>query len=446
MLIITIHKGLDIPMAGAAGGTITDRRDAKRYGVSPKDYVGLKVRVVVEEGQPVRKGDALMVDKDDERIRLTSPVDGKITKIARGERRQVEMIEIERCDSGEERTYDTQDLKASMLQSGLWAALKQRPFGIIPDPDDHPRDIFVSTFDSAPLAVDGDTIFKEERHREATLHGLVALTGLTDGKVYVGIDDASEWIEAALRGKRRFVFTKFEGKHPAGNVGVQISKTRPINKGERVWTMGIQDVITLGILAHEGKYEPERVVAICGPAASHPAYFRVITGVALEVLLHDESLDGKRIVSGNVLSGTQRACDSYLGAGDSQVTLLEEGDRHEFMGWIAPGLKKHSFSGTFLSGILPRLFRSSMRYNTGVHGGVRPLVMTGNFERVVPMDIYPLQLIKAAVIGDIELMEALGIYEVEPEDLALCEYIDPSKTEIQSIIRQALELCRKEGV
>ena len=257
------------------------------------------------------------------------------------------------------------------------------------------------------------------------------------------------------------------GPHPAGNVGTLIARLCPINKGEQVWTMNPQDIATLGHLMRTGEYRPERIVAVAGPSARNPHYYRTLAGTCVESLVKEQVMnedypafaDGNvckaRIISGNVLSGETIAPDGFVGAYDSLLTLLPEGDYYDFMGWLMPGLKKFSFSKTFLSGIVRPISHISpiepichinYKFDTNVHGSVRPLVFTGNFERVFPFDIYPMQLLKACIIGDIDLMEKLGIYEVEPEDFALCEFIDTSKTDIQPIVREALEKLRKEAI
>ena len=464
---IKIHKGLDIPLTGAAELRCTDMRRIKTYGIQPSDYVGLSPRLEVHEGDHVDVGQAVVCDKNNPKIRLTSPVCGTVKEIRRGERRAIEAVIIEKDDDQKAWHRDTATLQSreglinAMLDCGLWSMVRQRPFGTIANPDDRPRDIFISLFDTAPLAPDLDWTTNAQQLSS----GLNALSKLTDGKVHVCCRN-SQLSTFNFQLFKNVLFHEVCGPHPAGNIGTQIAAIAPINKGERVWTMNTQDVITLGHLVTTGDYRPERLVAVTGPAAAHPQYYRVTPGASLNELLAGQVANGEypliagngqqaasseaRIISGNVLSGRKSSLGGFLGAYDSQVTLIEEGDKYDFMGWLMPGLRKHSFSRTFLSGLMPKktfnFQLSTFNFNTNFHGGVRPLVFTGNFERVFPFDIYPTQLIKAAIIGDIDLMEQLGIYEVEPEDFALCEYIDPSKTEIQTIIRKALELCRKESV
>ncbi len=263
---------------------------------------------------------------------------------------------------------------------------------------------------------------------------------------------------------------KAEGPHPAGNIGTIVAAIDPINKGEYVWSVNAQDVANIGRWVTSGEYRPERVIAVGGPTAKAPHYYRLIVGACITTISDTQLIDpnypllnteqstpNTRIISGSALSGTQITPDGYLGMYDQQMTFLEEGDHYDFMGWLMPGLKKFSFSKTFLSGLVEpflslrsleslRSLTPSYTFNTNVHGSVRPFLFTGSFERVFPFDIYPLQLIKACIVGDVELQEKLGIYEVEPEDFALCEFIDPSKTEIQTIIREALEVLRKEAI
>ena len=434
-------------MEGRAACQTTDARAVGTYAVKPTDYVGLVPRLLVGEGNRVRRGDALVCDKHDERIRLTSPVDGVVKAVVRGEKRLLQAVVVERESETEVRQYDTMDVKEAMLQSGLWSKMLQRPFGTIASPDDRPKSIVVSAFDSAPLAPEYDYVM--QGREQDFCQGLSALASLTDGVLHVCFRQGQRLAQAVQKIEGTKIVSHFvEGPHPAGNVGTQIARLCPIDKGDRVWTMNPQDVAVLGRLMRTGEYCPERVVAVAGPAARNPQYYRVVAGACVERLMNEQlPTEGKtRIVSGNVLSGTRIERDGYMCGYDSMLTLLPEGNYYDFMGWLMPGVRKHSFSRTFLSGFAPERKVLKPRFDTNRHGDVRPFVFTGNFERVFPFDIYPLQLIKACIVGDMELQEKLGIYEVEPEDFALCEYIDISKTDIQPIIREALEILRKEGV
>ena len=475
--IITIRKGLDIPIAGAAEQRITNALGIDTYAVKPTDFVGVVPRLCVAEGDAVATGDALFVDKNDERIRFTSPVSGWVKAIVRGEKRRLEAVIVEAEKKDATAVFDipqnAEEIKALMLRCGLWTMLRQRPFGVVAHPDNQPKAVFVSAFDTAPLAPDYDFVLqgKEEFFKK----GLEALAKLTSGKVHVCFRPNQRLAKhlSPINSQFSIFNSQFsthlvKGPHPSGNIGTQIAHIDPINKGEVVWTMNPQDVVVLGELVATGVYRPEKMIAVAGPHIKNPHYYRIKTGACMADIVNgqvlnpeypkmasDETMKGNRIISGNILSGTQIAPDGFIGAYDSLLSILPEGDYYDFMGWLMPGFKKFSFSRTFLSGFFAPLtshlsiFNSQfsiLNFDTNTHGDVRPLVFTGNFERVFPFDIYPTQLIKACVVGDIDLMEQLGIYEVEPEDFALCEFIDVSKTEIQSIIRNGLEQIRKEGV
>lgn len=476
---ISIRKGLDLPISGAAEKRLTDACSITTYAMKPTDFVGLTPRLLVEEGDRVAVGDALFCDKSDERIRFTSPVSGQVKAIVRGEKRKLleVVVEVDSNSSSSARSdsesspipMDADAIKAAMLQCGLWPQLRQRPFGTVANPDDTPKAIFVSAFSSAPLAPDYDFIMRGRE--EALKKGLEALAKLTDGKVHVCFCPNQRLASTIKQlNNQQFNIHFVKGSHPAGNIGTQIAHIDPINKGEIVWMMNLQDVAVLGELVATGIYKPERVVAIAGPNIKNPHYYRVRFGACLAAIIKAQLLNNEypkmdandstkenRVISGDILSGTQIAADGFLSAYDDLVSILPEGDYYDFMGWLMPGLRKFSFSRTFLSGFMPKStfkpmgielprFENLWKFDTNTHGDLRPLVFTGNFERVFPFDIYPTQLIKACIIGDIELMENLGIYEVEPEDFALCEFIDTSKTDIQAIIRVALEKLRKEGL
>ena len=465
---ITIRKGLDLTIGGAAELRLTDARSITTYTLKPTDFVGLTPRLVVEEGDIVHLADALFVDKHDERIRFTSPVDGHVKAIVRGEKRKLLEVVVEAdyksagltgsdCKSSPtpHKPQTADEIKVAMLQCGLWTLLRQRPFGTIANPDDKPKAIFVSAFDSAPLAPDYD--FALQGREEWFKKGLHALAKLTDGKVHVCFKPEQRLVEQLSTLNTQLSTHYIKGPHPAGNIGTQIANIDPINKGEVIWTMNAQDVAVLGELVTTGVYRPEKVIAVAGPNIKNPHYYRVKAGACLSEIIKGQLLNNdypkmnaddaskkNRIISGNILSGTQIAADGFIGAYDDLVSILPEGDYYDFMGWLMPGFRKFSFSRTFLSGFMPKMLK--WKFDTNTHGDERPLVFTGHFERVFPFDIYPTQLIKACIVGDINLMENLGIYEVEPEDFALCEFIDTSKTDIQVIIREALEKLRKEVV
>lgn len=435
---IKIKKGLDLPIGGEPLKEVIDARSIERYAVKPTDFVGFTPRLLVAEGDTVCAGQPLVEDKNDTRLTLPSPVGGTVTAIVRGEKRRLLEVVIT-SRTGSKSSTNQPNLTPD---SPCWWMIKERPFGTIANPDHKPKGIFVSMRDTNPLAPDLDFALKGREHEfEAGIKALEAY-----GTVHC---------------------VKAQGPHPAGNIGTIVAALDPINKGECVWSVGAQDVANIGRWCLTGEYRPERVISVGGPAAKAPKHYRVFCGANVQRISDVQLMDtsypsmtgstttsSTRIISGSPLSGTTIKADGFLGMYDQQLTFIEEGDQYDFMGWLMPGLKKFSFSKTFLSGLMlpfkamePLMpVKPSFSFNTNMHGSVRPFLFTGQFERVFPFDIYPLQLIKACIVGDVELQEKLGIYEVEPEDFALCEFIDPSKTEIQTIIREALEVLRKEAM
>lgn len=464
-----IRHGLDLPIEGHAEQRVTDARYVRTYAVKPTDFVGLVPRLLVAEGGKVKAGDALFCDKTDERIRFASPVEGTVKAVVRGEKRLLQAVVVEKGGEPASPIAIEGTMKERMLGCGLWPILRQRPFGTVANPDVQPKAVVISCFDSAPLSPDYD--FALQGRYDEFCKGIEALAEVAQCPIHLCFRP-NQKLETIVKqyvshGMECHIHT-FEGPHPAGNVGTQIARLCPINKGETVWTVQPQDVAVLGHFAITGAYVPERLIAVAGPHIKHPHYYRIAAGACISSIAAAQCLDpeyprldsrptfeGDRFISGNILSGTQIAPDGFIGAYDSLLSILPEGNYYDFMGWLMPGIRKYSFSRTFASGFVPQwahfLFPMlppmlKPKFDTNTHGDVRPLVFTGNFERVFPFDIYPTQLIKACIIGDIELQENLGIYEVEPEDFALCEYIDTSKTDIQPIIREALEKLRKEAL
>lgn len=448
---IRIKKGLDIVMQGTAELAVSDASQIQDYAVKPTDFIGVVPKLVVKEGDSVKAGSPLFFDKNNPQVNFTAPVSGTVKAVVRGAKRALQAVVVESDGKHESVAFgteasDRQTIVNTLLASGVWTLIKQRPFGIVPSLEEMPKAIFVSAFDSAPVAPDYD--FMLQGRGDEFQKGLEILSKLTSGKVHLSVNPGLNKADFFLNAKNVEIHY-FEGKHPAGLVGTQIAKISPINKGESVWVMNPQDVAILGHLFLKGEYRPEKMVAVAGPMAKNPRYYRLFQGACMETLVKEQMVQGEgdvRVISGNVLSGTQIMADGFLGISDALVTLIAEGNKYDFMGWLLPGFKKYSFSRTFLSGFFSNCrcnkFLSKCDLNTGLHGSVRPLVVTGEYEKVFPLDIYPMQLIKACIIGDIELMEDLGIYEVEPEDFALCEFVDTSKTEIQTIIRNGLELVR----
>lgn len=449
---IKIKKGLDICLKGSPLQKMADATSIEEYAVKPTDFVGMTPKLMVKEGDAVKAGSPLMHDKQNEGIVLSSPVSGTVKAVVRGEKRAIMAVviasdgkhESEQFTVAEPAKLGKEEVINELRAAGALSLLRQRPFGTVANPEVMPKAIFVSGFDSAPLGVDYDYMLQG---REDDLQfGMTALSRIA--KVYLGLKPSQK--EGKLAQLRNVEVNYFEGKHPAGLVGTQIAKLDPINKGEVVWTINIQDVAILGHIFAAGEYRPLKMVALAGPVVENPQYFQVYAGARMSEVTKNVKAENVRFVSGNVLSGAKIEKDGFIGYYDCEVSVLEEGNKYDFMGWLMPGFKKYSASRTFLSGFFKgckcgKKFLEGREVNTGLHGSVRPLVVTGQYEEVMPLDIYPMQLIKACIVGDIDLMENLGIYEVEPEDFALCEFVDTSKTEIQAIIREGLEKIRKDS-
>ena len=443
---IKIKKGLNINLFGEAEKTISELK-AKQYAIKPTDFVGVFPKLLVKEGDLVKAGSPVFYDKHRENIKFTAPVSGKIAGIHRGAKRVLQEIII---DADEEIIYESfgkeglDDLKKEeiiekLLKSGIWPFIRQRPYSIIADPDTEPKAIFISGFDTSPLAPDYDFLIHGKGEEFQT--GLNAIAKLTSGKVHLNINND-------LPGSRVFTNSKnvqvnnFTGPHPSGNVGTQINKIDPINKGDIVWYLRPQEVITIGKLFLEGKFDVSRVIALTGSEIKKTSYFKTYVGASIEGMIEKNlEQENVRCISGNVLTGTKIEKSGFLSFYDYQLTVIPEGDHYDFLGWMLPGLKKHSFYRTFMAWLTPK---KKFKVHTNLNGGERAFVMTGQFERVFPLDIYPMQLLKAIIIEDIDEMENLGIYEVDEEDFALCEYISTSKINIQSVVRNGLDIIRKE--
>jgi Na+-transporting NADH:ubiquinone oxidoreductase subunit A len=445
---IRLKKGLNIHLLGDADKVYASTKPTEKYVVKPIDFHGLMPKLCVKVGDKLKAGTPLFYDKYNEKINFCSPINGEVTDIVRGEKRKIMEVVIkadteivyEQFTTASADSLSREQIIEAMLKAGIWPFVRQKPYDIIANPADMPKAIFISTFSTAPLAIDND--FALYGMDELFQKGLDYIVKLSNGKTHLNTDgntNPSKLFSAA----KGVQINKISGPHPAGNVGVQIHQIDPINKGDVVWYLHPQDVIAIARLFTAGKYDVSKIVALCGSQIQKPRYYRSIAGACISNLLNENTKDGKsRIISGDILSGTQINTDGCLGFYDSQLTVVPEGDEAEFLGWMLPGLHKFSASKTFLSWLFP-----SKKYNldTNMHGEERAYVMTGEYEKVLPMDIYPTHLIKACMIEDVELMENLGIYEVSPEDLALCEFVCTSKIEVQSIIRQGLDLVRKEN-
>ncbi len=445
--LIRLRKGLNIRLAGKAEKILLPEVAVTRYGVRFADFPGLVARLEVQEGDNVMAGSVLFHDKAFPEIKYVSPVSGVVREIIRGEKRLLTEVVIEqegtgRVDFGtaDPLSLSREEVKEKLLKSGLWPVLRQRPYHIVARPGVVPRDIFISAFDTAPLAPDLDFAMANV-HGGHLQSGINALSRLTDGKIHISNDTEGSRV-TEIKNLKNAEFYRFSGPHPAGNVGVQIHNISPVSKGEVVWTLDLQDVVAIGRLFDTGYHDREKVIALAGPGVQNRKYHRIRPGASVSGILKGNLAEGNhRIISGNVLTGKKISPDGSFGFYDNMVTVIPEGDYHEFLGWAAPGLKKFSYWRTFLSRLVPA---REYRLDTNLHGGNRAFVVTGHYENVLPMDIYPVHLLKAILAGDIEMMENLGIYEVAEEDFALCEYIDPSKTEIQELIRSGINMMIKE--
>lgn len=442
---LTIKKGLDLNLDGnILSDKVTDAKAPASVAVIPDDFPGLTPKPDVKDGDSVRAGDPLFHDKLHEEIKVVSPVAGTVRGVIRGERRKIMRIVVEPSEKAEFKTFEpvtspTADkVKQLLLESGLWAMIHHRPYGIVARPDDEPRDIFVTAIDTAPLAPSMDVLLKgKEKELQA---GADAIATLTKGKVYIGRSAAGS--VPTLKGVTTVDIT---GPHPAGNAGTIIANIRPINKGETVWTLDGVTLARIGALMLTGRVDMTAVVAVDGSEIKNPGYYSTVIGADMASLLDGNiKPDGAdhRIISGNVLTGYKSALDDYLRFPYTQVTVIPEGDHaDEFMGWASLSPSKMSVSRSFPGHFLKRKFNPDAR----ILGGRRAMIMSGEYDSVMPMDIMAEYLIKAILSRDIDKMEALGIYEILPEDFALAEYVDTSKLELQKIVAEGLDYLRKEN-
>jgi len=444
--VIKLKKGLDIHLQGKASNQISEAKIPSKFGLKPTDFPGLTPKLLVKQDEEVKAGSALFYDKYQPEVKFTSPVSGKVLAVNRGERRRILEVVIEpdgkneslEFKSGNPLQMSVEDIKSNLLESGMWIFVRQRPYAIVANVKQTPKSIFISTFDSAPLAPDYQFIIKD--NLEAFQTGVNALSKLTEGKVHLALDEKlNDNIFSSIQNTEKH---QFKGPHPAGVVGIQIHHIDPINKGEVVWYINAQDVVNIGKLFQTGAYNAERIIALAGSQVKEPKYYKSLIGAEIKSLTDENLNDSKnRIISGNVLTGEKVNDTTYLGFYDSQINVIPEGDEPELFGWAIPGFNKFSASHTFFSWLNPK---KEYTLNSNMHGGHRAFVVSGQYEKVVPMDILPVHLLKAILIKDIDLMEQLGIYEIAEEDFALCEVICTSKTPVQSIIRQGIDLMIKE--
>jgi len=444
-----IKKGLDIKMMGEADMVVANSNFSSVFAIKPTDFVGVIPKMMVKAGEEVKAGDPLFYSKTDERVKFSSPVSGEIAEVVRGEKRKILEVRIIPDSSNSYRAFSTdsssvESVKKTLLNSGCWPFIRQRPYGVIANPDDSPKSIHISCFDTNPLGPDVNFVLRG--HEEAFNKGIEILKLLTTGTVHLNMR-AEPGAEKSFEGAKDVNKNYFSGPHPASNVGVQINKIEPINKGDIIWYCFPQEVVTIGRLFSTGHVDMSRIVALTGSKVKTPKYYKTILGSQIRSLTDANVEDGEnRIISGNVLTGENTGSDGFLGFYHSQVTVVPEGNHHKFFlseGWLSLGLSKKRFS---MSKAYPAWLFPGKKYDldTNINGEERAFVVTGQLEKVFPFDIYPMQLIKSIMYNDIDEMEKLGIYEVDAEDFALCEVVCTSKINIQEIVRNGLESLRAE--
>ena len=443
--LIKLSKGLDIHLQGKAEEKKIQLKSNGKYALMPDDFEGVTPKVVVKEGDKVKAGDALFVNKQFPQVKFASPVSGTVREVVRGERRKVLCIKVDADAQQEFTDFGKRDVSSlsgeqvinALLEAGLFGYINQLPYAVSTNPETMPKAIFVSALRDKPLAADFEYEVKGQEQDFQT--GLTALSKIA--KTYLGVG-----VNSALKGVKDAEVYVFDGKCPAGNVGVQVNHIAPVNKGEVVWTIGDPSVVLfIGRLFNTGKVNLTRTVALCGSEITNPAYVDMLVGEELSTLLSNsyDASKSVRIINGNVLTGKPTTKEGFLGAHSSEITVIPEGnDADEMLGWILPRLKQFSVNRSYFSWLCGK---KAYALDARVKGGERHMIMSGEYDKVLPMDIYGEYLIKAIITGDIDRQEALGIYEVAPEDFALAEFVDSSKLELQRIVREGLNILRKEN-
>ncbi len=445
--VFKIKKGLDIKLKGTAEKIISNVQPASTYAVKPIDFPGIMPKLAARPGDTVKAGSVLFFDKLRPEVKFTSPVSGVVKAVNRGERRRILEVVVEADGKNEYEEFRAADpgfldrgqIIQKIQDAGLWPSIRQRPYAVIARSQVEPKAIFISGFNTAPLAPDMDFVVKGNNKVFQT--GINVLNKLTRGDVHLSLnaDYPAADVFTEVTG---VTLHYFKGPHPAGNPGIQIHHVDPVNKDETVWYIQPEEVVMIGRLFEQGVYDATKVIAVTGSEVKKPRYFKVLSGTSIEPFVVDNVNPGDlRYISGNALTGSKINKIGYLGYYDSQLTILPEGNYYEMFGWIAPGFNKFSVSRSFATWLMPG---REYKVDTNLKGGERPFVLTGEYEKVLPMNIYPMHLLKAILVDDIEKMEQLGIFEVAEEDFALCEFVCPSKIEIQSIIRQGIDQMIKE--
>lgn len=444
---IRIRKGFNLNLDGGANKILVDIHPSKTFALKPADFFSTTPKLLVKEGAKVQKGTPLFFAKENPRVHFVSPVSGEVTAIVRGAKRKILEVVVTQDDSAAAvkheipalNSLDQEQTKEILLKAGAWPFITQRPYGTIARPEDTPKAIFVSTYTTAPLDVDYDFLLKN--NKAEFQKGIDVLAKLTDNLTLTA--DAS--FKGFFEKVENATLVGVTGKHPAGNVGVQIHHLAPINAGESVWVVNPEDVANIGALFINGEFSAQRTVALVGSSVGNPQYYKATIGASIAALLENAKIDNSqpnRFINGDVLTGTATSPDNYLGFYNNLFSIIPEGNNYRMFGWLPfvdnsiPSMSKTSLSWLF--------GKRKAKVNTNLNGEERALVVTGEMEKVLPMDVYPMQLLKACMVQDIERMEALGIYEVVPQDFALVDYSCTSKIEAQEIIKQGIELMIKE--
>jgi len=439
---IVVKRGLDLKLVGKPSLEILEATLSQDFSIYPADFHGVYPKLVVKENDSVKAGDILFYDKNSEKVKFVSPVSGKIKEIVRGERRKVLEIKILADNNisykkiNKLKSDSPSDIIDYLLENGLWTFVKQRPYDVIADPSSNPKEIFISGFDSSPLSADYDFTTKDQK--ESILEAIKYLSKLTKGSINISLRKESN---SFLKDLNNVVIHNVSGPHPSGNLSTIINRVSPINKGDIVWTLNLPDLVVIGNTILNGKFSPERLIALVGSSISKPQYIKVLLGSNISTFLNLND-SNSRIISGNVFTGTKIDLNGHLRYYSNEITAIPEGNDYDLFGWAKPMFEKFSVSRALtFSWLFPN---KNYDLNTNTNGEHRAFVVTGSFEEVFPLDIYPMQILKACMYKDLDEMEALGMYEVSPEDFALTEFICVSKQPHQNIIRDGLDLMKKE--
>ena len=450
MDIYKIKRGLDLRLTGEAQHSVVEAKPSSEYALRPLDFLGVTPKVLVKEGVAVLAGTPLFVDKATEKVKFVAPVSGIVTNVERGERRKLLSIRIQPDTVQAAKTFEiptagqrnAENMTALLLETGLFGYLRQRPYDVVPSPEVAPRDIFVSAFSTMPLAADFSFVVSGQE--EDFKSGITALAHIA--KVHVGVNPEQLNTKLLPIEAENVEVACFKGLNPAGNVGVQINKIAPVNKGEVVWTLAPEIVVVLGRLLRTGQVDFTRTIAVAGSEVTTPQYVKAKVGAKLSDVLANNLKPADhsvRIINGNPFVGEKATTEDFLAAHSTEITVIPEGDDvNEVLGWISPRLNQFSVNRSYFSWLLGK---KEYNLDSRIKGGARHMIMSGEYESVFPMDIYPSYLVKAIITGDIDQQEALGIYEVAPEDFAPAEFVCSSKLELQRIVREGLEILRKEN-